>query len=56
MNYGACNCSASSVTRTQTLDDANSGVPCPEGLEGAAQCNDRVLEGGGAVAPSDTQQ
>lgn len=26
MNYGACNRSPSSVTRTQTLDDANSGV------------------------------
>lgn len=37
------------------LYQANSGVPCPEGLEGAAQCNDRVLKGG-AVTPSDTQQ
>lgn len=24
-------------------------TPCPEGLEGAAQCNDRVLEGGGGL-------
>lgn len=56
MNYGACYCSASSFTPTQTLYQANSGVPCPERLEGAAQCNDRVLDGGGAVTPSDTQQ